>query len=243
MVFIFQINVTRCYLTNIQITYIHNILVNPHTPIHIHNKTREILFNEYYGWLKKQVRKFIQSNHFSNNHITTDELYQYATKGFLKAINNYHGEGSLVKYAEKFVIGEMHTGLLELIPLKPVNKYQKYIKKEKILKPTILPPENYWIFDKFREYTDRNKEIFLKNGYLKNGSYCFCKENITTYQIKIIVCELLPDQQKLFFTQYDFETLEPKHKINEICELLQISHETYRKKMNIIKKYIRLRLE
>jgi len=232
-----------CYLSNIQLKYINHILTHPNTPPVIRSKTKEILFTEYYGWLKKQVREFIESNHYSKNKITTDELYQYANKGLLKAIEKFDGKGSLNKYAKKYVIGEMHTGLLELIPLNPINKYQKYIKKEKVLKPTILPPENYWIFDKFRKYSDRNKEIVSINGYISDNVYCFCKEIQTVDEIKSIVLELLPEQQQLFFTRYDFETLKPKHTINELCDLMKISDETYRQRMNIIKKYIKMRLE
>jgi len=243
LILFFQLFVVDSYLSPVQLSYIHKILSHPNTPLDIRNKTKEILFTEYYAWLKKQVRQFSESNYYSRNPVTTDELYQYATKGLLKAIEKFDGKGHLVQYAEKYVIGEMHTGLLELIPLRPMNKYQKYIKKEKVLNPTILPPENYWIFDKFRAYTDRNKEMVSINGYLRDDAFCFCKEGEMVYKIKSVVLELSKEQQKIFFSRYHFETLEICHSINEICDLLQISHETYRRRMNIIKKYMKMRLE
>jgi len=54
---------------------------------------------------------------------------------------------------------------------------------------------------------------------------------------------LSEEEQKIFFSRYDFETLGTKHTIDELCEILEISHETYRRRMNIIKKYIKMRLE
>ena len=243
IILFFQIIAVDSYLSPVQLSYIHKILTHPNTPLDIRNKTKEILFTEYYAWLKKQVRQFSESNYYSRNPVTTDELYQYASKGLLRAIDNFDGKRSLAQYAEKYVIGEMHTGLLELIPLRPMNKYQKYIKKEKVLNPTILPPENYWIFDKCREYTDRNKDPVSVNGYLRDGGQCFCQESETVYNIKSIVLELSEEEQKIFFSRYDFETLGTKHTIDELCEILEISHETYRRRMNIIKKYIKMRLE
>ena len=243
LILFFQIIAVDSYLSPVQISYINKILTHPNTPLEIRSKTKEILFTEYYSWLKKQVRGFIETKYYYRNHVTTDELYQYATLGLLKAIEKFDGKGPLTQYAEKYVVGEMHTGLLELIPLKPINKYNKYIKKGKVLKPTILPPENYWIFDKFRAYTDRNKELVSINGYLRDGGQCFCEESETVYKLKSIVLELSEEQQKIFFSRYHFETLEICRSINEICDLLQISHETYRRRMNIIKKYIKMRLE
>ena len=243
IILFFQLIVVDSYLSPVQISYINKILTHPNTPVEIRSKTKEILFTEYYSWLKKQVREFIETKYYSRNPVTTDELYQYATLGLLKAIEKFDGKGPLTQYAEKYVVGEMHTGLLELIPLKPINKYNKYIKKGKVLTPTILPPENYWIFDKFRAYTDRNKERVSINGYLRDDAFCFCKESETVYKIKSVVLELSEEQQKIFFTRYDFETLGTKHTIDELCEILKISHETYRRRMNIIKIYIKMRLE
>ena len=243
LLLIMQIMMVDSYLSPVQISYINKILTHPDTPPVILSKTKEILFSHHYAWLKKQVRQFSESNYYSRNPVTTDELYQYATKGLLKAIEKFDGKGPLTQYAEKYVIGEMHTGLLELIPLKPINKYHKYIKKGKVLRPTILPPENYWIFDKFRTYTERNKEMVSINGYLRDDAFCFCKEGEMVYKIKSVVLELSEEQQKIFFTRYDFETLGTKHTIDELCEILKISHETYRRRMNIIKRYIKMRLE
>jgi len=216
--------------------------MNPNSPLRIRKKTQEILFTEYYPWLKKRVRSFLENNKKQYNRIMEIELYQHAIKGFLEAIYRFDGHSSLVKYASKYVDGQIYIGFVELTPLKPISRYQKYVKKRKILKPTILSYDNYWLFDKFKQYEDKKKEIISKNGYIYSNETCFVKENSHISHIRSAVLDLLPEQQKLFFMRYDFETLRPIKSVYQICRMMQYSDETYRTKMNIIKKFIRLRL-
>jgi hypothetical protein len=49
IIFLFFIIQTscHCYLNNLQISYIRNILTNPRTPDDIRSKTKQILFHEW----------------------------------------------------------------------------------------------------------------------------------------------------------------------------------------------------
>jgi hypothetical protein len=191
------------YINNLQISYIRNILSNPNTPFEIRKKTQEIIFTNYYPWLKKQVRIFKNNNMKTVNFVMEMELHQYAIEGFLKAINNFDGNGSLVRYAERFVKGRMYEG---------VDKMQS-----------------------FQTITTIDRTIIVYNSTI-------IKEDERIYLIKKIVLSMLPEEQKLFFSTYDFHTLVQIKSVYRICRTLQMSDNTYRKKMNVIKKYIRYRL-
>jgi hypothetical protein len=196
----------RCnsYINNLQISYIRNILTNPNTPLEIRKRTQEIIFTNYYPWLKKQVRIFKINNMNTLNFVMEMELHQYAVEGFLKAINNFDGNGSLVKYAEQCVKGRMYEGLEKMPPFQTINK------------------------------NDRTMVVYNNNTIIKKD------ERI--YLIKKIVLSMLPEEQKLFFSTYHFHTLVKIKSVYRICRMLQMSDNTYRKKMNVIKKYIRYRL-
>lgn len=194
---------SNSYINNLQISYIRNILTNPNTPLEIRKKTQEIIFTNYYPWLKKQVRIFKNNNMKTVNFVMEMELHQYAIEGFLKAINNFDGNGSLVKYAERFVKGRMYEG---------VDK---------------MPS--------FQTITTIDRTIIVYNSTI-------IKEDERIYLIKKIVLSMLPEEQKLFFSTYDFHTLVKIKSVYRICRMLQMSDNTYRKKMNVIKKYIRYRL-
>jgi hypothetical protein len=232
----------HCYLNNLQISYIRNILTNPRTPDDIRSKTKQILFHEYTPWLKKQVRTFIKNNKKGVNFIMEIELHQYAIIGFLKAIEKFDGKNSLIQYAEKFVKGELSTGVINMTPLKPINKYQKFIKKERVLRPTIISYENFWMFDKFKQYY--NEKNPKENNFLvtytsqENDNECFIYDNSNRKAIRNAVLEMLPEYQQIFFARYDFETLRPIKSVYRICRMFQFSDQTYRRKMNVVKKYL-----
>jgi hypothetical protein len=178
-------------LNSLQIGYIKNILSNPTTPTDIRRKTQQILFMEYMPWLKKQVRLFKQSNIKSLQFILEYDLQQYAIVGFLDAIQNFDGNSSLTNFAIKHVEGKMRIGLLELTPLKPLNHYQKYIKKRRYMIPQMLSYDKYWLFDKCkRAANERNIVVY---GSQNGNDTLIVKENEMTTHIKMAIMEM-PDQ-------------------------------------------------
>jgi len=240
LLFINLTNSCNGFLNRAQLQSIQYILTHPNTPIDIRRKTQQILFSEYMPWLKKQVRIFKQSNEKSLKFILEYDLQQYAIIGFLDAINNFDGNSSLTHFAAKHVNGKMRLGLLELMPLKPLNHYQKYIKKRKYMMPGILSYDKYWLFDKCKRSSEDEKNIVLYGSHSNNT--VVAKETDIITNIKMAVMEM-PDQYKsLFFARYDFGSLRKIRSVYKICKMFRYSDETYRKRMNVIHTYLRWRL-
>jgi len=240
LLFINLTNSCNGFLNRVQLQSIRYILTHPNTPVDIRRKTQQILFSEYMPWLKKQVRLFKQTNEKSLKFILEYDLQQYAIIGFLDAINNFDGNSSLTHFAAKHVEGKMRLGLLELMPLKPLNHYQKYIKKRKYMMPGILSYDKYWLFDKCKRSVEDEKNIVLYGSHSNNT--VVAKETDIITDIKMAVMEM-PDQYKsLFFARYDFGNLRKIRSVYKICKMFRYSDETYRKRMNVIHTYLRWRL-
>jgi RNA polymerase sigma factor (sigma-70 family) len=216
------------YLNYIQISYVRAILTHPHTPEYMRNQTQKVLFNAYKPWLHKQVRFFRRKHHVSN--LRRDDLYHYAALGLLQAIKNFDGKSSLVNYAEKHVDGQLRLGLLEMTPMKPLNHYQTYTKRYKILKPGLVSYENYWVFDK--EWSRRR------------NANCDSSNRDEIEEIINIVLSMPSKYSTVFFSRYDSVDLSKKDRtVASICSELGFSTETYRKRMSTVKQFIKYRLD
>jgi DNA-directed RNA polymerase specialized sigma24 family protein len=222
------IPLSAAYLDTKQISYVRNILTHPHTSEYMRNQTQEVLFDAYKPWLHKQVRFFREKHHASNR--VCDDLYHYAALGLLQSIQKFDGKSSLVKYAEKYVDGQLRLGLLEMTPMKPLNHYQTYIKHYKILKPGLVSYENYWVFDK--EWTRRQ------------NAHCESKYRDEVETIIKIVLSMPSKYSTVFFSRYDYVDLSKKDRtVASICSELGFSTETYRKRMRTVKQFIKYRLD
>jgi DNA-directed RNA polymerase specialized sigma subunit len=195
---------------------------------------------EYMPWLKKQVRLFKQSNEKSLKFILEYDLQQYAIIGFLDAIQNFDGNSSLTNFAKKHVEGKMRLGMLELMPLKPLNHYQKYIKKNKYMMPTMLSYDKYWLFDKCKSAIDETNIVLY--GSPNSNHTLVVKENEMTTHIKMAVMEMPEQYKSLFFARYDAGNLKKIRSVYKICKMFRYSDETYRKRMNVIHTYLRWRI-
>ena len=240
ILFINFTNSCNGFLNRAQLQSIRYILTHPSTSVDIRRKTQQILFTEYMPWLKKQVRLFKQSNEKSLKFILEYDLQQYAIVGFLDAINNFDGNSSLTHFAAKHVNGKMRLGMLELTPLKPLNHYQRYIKKRRYMMPGILSYDKYWLFDKCKRTLDETNIVIY--GSSSSNDTLIVKERDMITNIKMVVLEM-PDQYKsLFFARYDFGNLRKIRSVYKICKMFRYSDGTYRKRMNVIHSYLRWRL-
>ena len=239
LLFINLTNSCNGFLNKAQLQSIRYILTHPSTSDDIRMKTQQILFTEYMPWLKKQVRLFKQSNEKSLKFILEYDLQQYAIIGFLDAIQNFDGNSSLTHFATKHVSGKMRLGMLELTPLKPLNHYQRYIKKRRYMMPGILSYDKYWLFDKCKRSLDETNLVIY--GSSSNDTLVVKEKDMIT-NIKMAMLEM-PDQYKsLFFARYDFGNLRKIRSVYKICKMFRYSDETYRRRMNVIKTYLRWRL-
>jgi RNA polymerase sigma factor (sigma-70 family) len=218
----------QCYfLSNAQNKMISNILKHPDTDEITKIKTKIILAKHYLPWVIKKCKTYKKDKRNILKRITCqDDLLLYAYAGYLHAINNYNGKTAFVKYAENYVVGSLHRGINNLIPLKPIS-YTQYRKERsknpfyKIRPPKMVAYEDYWVFDKLYE-----KQINKLN---------YDNENIKKLiNVRTTINELSNEYQRLFYYRYDINTLKKYKSIKEICDLMSFSHETYYKKMRII---------
>ena len=221
------------YLNNIQLGYIKNIIKNPKSPPYIKLKVKNILITHYYKWIQQYVNEYKNKYFKSTNNYISNELEQYAIKGFLKSLNNYNGNGSLIPYSKKYIHGEICNAITQIsFPFQRVNKIQ-YKKIGKYINNV----SHDWNYNKihYNNYLSDNESL---SYYTLNNYDMFIKENLIFYYIKSSVLKLPKDEQELFFTRYDFFTLKKKNSIKNICKEFGFSEETYRKKMNLITKSI-----
>ena len=226
------------FLTNPQKIYIKNIIQNPAASQEIKNKTKEVIALNYIPWAFSQYKQFLVKNrsYLYKKHIPLNDLRQYAILGMLKALERYNGSVDFTVYAEKFVLGTLHQGVTDLIPLKPISHTMRMNKKEV---PTItFAHEHNWMFDKLR----KSKDITGFQQILRTeDKYISKKDEIE--KINKIVKEETPYKQRMFYYRYCEDTLKEIRTVGMVSKLMSCSTETYRKKMNEILKKIREKIK
>jgi hypothetical protein len=223
----FFINVNS-YLNNYQWSLIRSIIINSN-PENIKVKTKQIIFNEYYYWSRKQTYQFIENNSKITYNLNKKELMEYSYIGLHKAINkyNYTSNNKFSKYAEKIIYYELYRGVTELSPLK-------------------LLPHNYRVNRKWRQ---NNSELYKKSmakmQYVGNDDWLFeNKQGIDNNEEKLkIVNKLLntlddPLLKQIFKFRYNYD-LSIKNKLNKVGLFFDLSTETIRLKLNLIKEYLK----
>jgi hypothetical protein len=63
-------------------------------------------------------------------------------------------------------------------------------------------------------------------------------ENTNLHRYKSALLEMLPDEHIVFINRYGYQSLHKIKNVYRICRVVQMSDENYRKKMNVLKKYI-----
>jgi RNA polymerase sigma factor (sigma-70 family) len=208
---------------------IQNIIQNKDISPEIKNKTKEIIATHYTPWALSQYNKFVNRNrsYLYKKHIPLNDLRQYAIVGILKAVEKYNGSVDFTIYAEKYVLGTLHQGVTDLIPLRPISHSLRMNGKDA---PSItFAHENTWMFDKLYKSNSRdNTNIILRS----EEKYISRKNEIE--RINAIVKQFTPYEQQLFYYRYSKDTLHEIRTVANVAELMCCSNETYRKKMNKI---------
>ena len=234
IIFMYYAMLSNAFLSYSQKRMITNIIQNEDVPIEIKNKTKEIIAINYIPWALSQYKIFVNKNrsYLYKKHIPLNDLRQYAIIGMIKAVEKYNGSVDFTVYAEKYVLGTLHQGVTDLLPLRPISHSLRMNGKNV---PTItFAHENTWMFDKLyksNKYDDTN--IILKN----EDKYISRKNEIE--RINNIVKQLTPYENKLFYYRYSKDTLREIRTVVAVAELMCCSTETYRKKMNKIIEKIR----
>ncbi len=232
----FIITLFLCYVVQIKgfLSYsqkrmIQHIIQNKDISPEIKNKTKEIIATHYTPWALSQYNKFVNRNrsYLYKKHIPLNDLRQYAIVGMAKALAKYNGSVDFTLYAEKYVLGTLHQGVTDLIPLRPISHSLRMNGKDA---PSItFAHENTWMFDKLYKSNSRdNTNIILRS----EEKYISRKNEIE--RINAIVKQFTPYEQQLFYYRYSKDTLHEIRTVANVAELMCCSTETYRKKMNKI---------
>ena len=146
--------------------------------------------------------------------------------GMIKALERYNSSVDFTVYAEKYVLGTLHKGVTELIPLRPISHSMRMNGKET---PSItFTHKNTWMFDKLYKSQNHESDKILKT----EDKYISCKNQIE--RINNVVKQMTPYEQRIFYYRYSKDTLKEIRTIATVSELMCFSTETYRKKMNSI---------
>jgi RNA polymerase sigma factor (sigma-70 family) len=141
------------FLSKNQMNLINKILVNPNTPNDMRYKVYNILYTFYDQWAFTQAYQFKQLHKYKCQHISTTELYTYASSGLYKSIQKYNPKYKceFTHYANYFVQGELLKGLTDLHPISSISKTNRkkgYSDVKKKRSKVQLISENQWILDK-----------------------------------------------------------------------------------------------
>ena len=224
---------SNAFLTHVQKSLIRNIIQNKDAPPEIKNKTKEIIAIHYIPWAFSQYKTFVNKNrsYLHKNHVPLNDLRQYAVLGMIKALKHYNASVDFTLYAEKYVIGTLHEGVTDLIPLRPVSNTAR-LHGSRV--PSItFAHENTWMFDKlYKSKSGESDEI------LQAETKYICRK-IGIDEINNIVSRLTPFEQRMFYYRYSITTMKEINPVEKVAKLMCCSPETYRKKMNQILQKIR----
>lgn len=184
-------------------------------PIH------EFLYSNHHNWTLHFTNTFVKQNNFYLNQNQKSELYVYATRGLLKAINNYNGYGNFYNYGKIYMNGELYKGISDLGPLRLLPHSYRVNKK--------------WKHKNKSKYDFYNQQI----EHIHWTSSCISNINTNTkMNILSIINELDNQDRMLFSLRYD-QDMNKKYTLKQIGDFYGYSSETIRKKIknlhNIIK--------
>ena len=227
---------SRRYLTSKQWNNINKIIRHPSSTCEMKRKIHQILFVYYNDWSWSHAYYFKKKHPYKCFHISLNELSVYASIGLLKSIENFKGTSKFTQYAKFYIYSEFYTAITELHPITPISKQIRRQRKynnnnnntERMIQPyvstntqPILLNNNEWLLNKHLLERYEEMEVQKQNEYRRNEIWE--KINQMDPTIKTIL------QYKI---TYDFEK---KRSNNEISEMLSISEENVRQKINSVR--------
>jgi RNA polymerase sigma factor (sigma-70 family) len=186
------------FLSKEQWFLIDKILLNPNTNFTIKNKVYNILYKYYNQWAFTKAYKFKQFHKQKCKHISTLELYNYASIGLYKSVIKYNPnvKTSFINYANYFVEGELLKGLTDLHPITSLSKSTRKKGYGLIKKPQSsiqFTGSDEWIWDKI------NKNKIYENQQIDN-----ILEHEKYVNLWLKINELPPLQKRIMYYKYNF---------------------------------------
>tara|TARA_B100001173_G_scaffold310558_1_gene325448 strand:- start:1021 stop:1677 length:657 start_codon:yes stop_codon:yes gene_type:complete len=185
-------------------------------PIHNH------IYMNHHNWTIHYTNNFVENNSFYLKPSQHNELYIYAIRGLLKAIENYDGHGNFYNYGKIYMNGELYKGITDVGPMR-------------------LLPHSYRVNRKWRM---KNKEKYDKyNTQIKSdinweSSYVRPNDMNTKTNILSTLTELTNEERMLFFMRYDHK-MNKKYTLKTIGDFYGYSEETARKKIKKLHEKLR----
>ncbi len=183
------------------------------------------IYKNHHKWTIKFTNDFVENNNFYLKQSQQNELYIYASRGLLKAINNYDGYGNFYSYSKIYMNGELYKGISDIGPIR-------------------LLPHHYRVNRKWRNKNKEEYEKYNKQVDRKVNWHSSCISNIHVdikSDILSVVNELNCDERLLFSLRYDAR-MDKKYTLKQISEFYDCSQETIRKRIKSIHDKIKEKL-
>jgi DNA-directed RNA polymerase specialized sigma subunit len=205
---------------------IDRLLLNPNTTRNMKNKIHYILFKYYDKWAFSKAYQFKQFHKHKCEHISTLELYNYASFGLYKSIKKYDYKYSIpFSYvADKYITYELLKGLTDLYPITSINKSIRrkgYNDTKKIKSSVQLVGNDEWIYDKVNKHKLEENYPLIETMEIGKFKNMWQKIN-----------ELEPFQKRIMYLKFNFY-LDKIRSNKEVSLLMGCSEEWIRQ--NIIK--------
>lgn len=209
------------YLTTNQWILIDKILLNPNTTDYMKKKIHIIIHKYYDQWAFTQAYRFKLLHKYKCQHISTIELYNYASYGLYKSIKKYNSnyKNYFVNYAKVYVHSELLKGLTDLYPTSQIPKSERkkgYSNVKKQFKQIQLVGENDWIYDKIDVI--KLKENVPKDSELLDDEY---------FSLWLLINQLSGFQKRIMFLKYNYY-LDKIRSNKEVANLMCCSEELVR---------------
>jgi hypothetical protein len=187
---------------------------------------KNYLYINHHNWTHHYTKQFIKTNELFLRQSQKHELNLYASRGLMKAINNYNGKGNFYEYSKYYMNGELFKGISDVGPMR-------------------LLPHCYRVSKKWREknpelYNIANKPIMSSlSPILWNRSHLGKVQNDKMiYEIHDAVKQLPNEKRLLFSLRYDVD-LKKKNTLVQISQKYGYSPQTIRLKLIQIHEDIR----
>ena len=215
------------FLSSVQWNLIHRLLVNPNTSVSMKKKIHTVLYTYYDQWSFSKAYEFKQLHKKKCQHISTQELYTYASYGLYKCIPLYKSEYKypFTSFAEKYVRYELLKGLTDLYPISSTPKSMRkkgYTNIKKQINKVQFIGDNEWIYDKLVKEKNIENEPFAKVLDIDNYS-CIWE----------YVDKMSPFQKRILHLKYNFY-FEKIRSNKEISILMACSEEWIRQNIVLI---------
>jgi len=185
-------------------------------PIHNH------IYMNHHNWTIHYTNNFITNNEFYLKPSQHNELYIYAMRGLLKAIENYDGRGNFYNYGKIYMNGELYKGITDIGPLRLLPHYYRVNRKWRLLNK-----------EKYDKYNTQ-----IKSGINWESSYVRPNDMNTKTNILSTLTELSNEERMLFSMRYDHK-MNKKYTLKTIGDFYGYSEETARKKIKKLHEKLR----